>query len=584
MNALLVFQSLRPSGKEQISFCIENPARILQCSKLDEVEPLLQEAEQQARRGKFVAGFVTYEAGAAFLPGIRPATPGFLPLAWFAVADEVTAIPEPGTGEEPSIENLVLNVSPEEYRRAISRIKEHIARGDTYQVNFTARYRSLFSGSPRNLYKALYPRQRVNYAALIETDDWAVVSLSPELFFRKEGDRIEMRPMKGTIARGRTLQEDEEQARALRESAKELSENLMIVDMIRSDLGKLCKAGSIHVTSAMLVERYETLLQMTTTIEGQLEAFCGVPDIFRATFPSGSVTGAPKIRTMQIIESLETSPRGVYTGAVGYLHGADSVFNVAIRTVAIDLRAQTLEMGVGSGILYEADADREYRECELKAKFLTEPYQPFELFETLLWTPESGFTRADLHLDRMLQSAEYFLYPVSRESLLNLLTQSEPELRLSAEPQRVRILLNAEGSLTLLYSALDPLPEPLTVTLASQNTDSSDRFLFHKTTRRDLYEQELKAARQQGCFDVIFRNEKNEITEGAISNIFIRKGDLYLTPPVDCGLLAGTYRRHMLESQQYNVREQILTLQNLLTADQIFLTNALRGLIAVRLQ
>ncbi|HSP06663.1 MAG TPA: anthranilate synthase component I family protein, partial [Acidobacteriota bacterium] len=359
MKASLLFESLRPAGDEKTSFQIEDPEEILTCSRLEEVGPLLHEVGQRARDGCLAAGFVTYEAGFAFLPGMPAVRRPALPLVWFAVTrnprflnPEETSLPDdPG-----EVTNLRLNRSLQQYCAALDHIKRRIERGDTYQVNYTMRYRGGFRGSAESLYRRLRSRQRVNYAALIQTPDWAVISLSPELFFRKAGKHVVMRPMKGTAARGRTLREDEQQARALRGSPKETSENLMIVDLLRNDLGKICEPGSISVRDAMQVERYETLWQMTTTIEGQLLDACGTADVFAATFPSGSVTGAPKVRTMQIIDELESEPRGVYTGAIGYLSGNDSVFNVAIRTVCIDRVTETLEMGAGSGILHEADA------------------------------------------------------------------------------------------------------------------------------------------------------------------------------------------------------------------------------------
>jgi para-aminobenzoate synthetase/4-amino-4-deoxychorismate lyase len=307
----------------------------------------------------------------------------------------------------------------------------------------------------------------------------------------------------------------------------------------------------------------------------------GTADIFRATFPSGSVTGAPKISTMKIIQELEPDPRGVYTGALGYMRGDESVFNVAIRTVHLDLKSQTLEMGTGGGILYEADTAREYRECELKAQFLTEPYQPFKLFETLLWDPKDGFARCDLHLDRMLDSAAYFLFPADRLVLLQALQSESASWPGATQPLRVRLLLDERGRIEVQAESLDPAPANPRVCVSQLRVNSADRFLFHKTTNRAFYDAELAAARSRNCFDVLFRNERDEITEGAVSNIVIRKGDAWLTPPVDCGLLAGTYRRHLLESGR--LREEILNMKDLEAADEIFLTNALRGLLPVRL-
>ena len=581
MNAFLLFESLRPAGNEQKSFQIQDPEEVLQCFSLEEVGPLLQKVESRARDGCLAAGFVTYEAGFAFLPAMPEAEPPPLPLVWFAVTRRprfVKCGEFEGASDRSDVKGLALSKSPEQYGEAIERIKRHIERGDTYQVNYTMRYRGTHEGSPLSLYQRLRSRQRVNYAAFIQTDAWAVISLSPELFFRRSGRTVIMRPMKGTAARGRTLREDEAQARSLRESPKETSENLMIVDLLRNDLGKICEPGSIRVSSPMQVEKYETLLQMTSTIEGRLLDSCGTADLFEATFPSGSVTGAPKVRTMQIIHELESEPRGIYTGAVGYLTGSDSVFNVAIRTAFIDRMTGGLEMGVGSGILHEADTAREYNECVLKARFLEEAQRPFRLFETIRWTPQDGFVNLEMHLDRMLDSAAYFLFPVDRDSLRKALVVK------SETPLRVRLLLDENGSIEVESEPLDPTPSPLRVCLANESTCSVDRFLFHKTTHRELYERELSRARSLGFFDVIFRNEKDEITEGAISNIVIRKGNDYLTPPVECGLLPGTLRRYLMEARPVPIQERVLTVADLLQADAVYLTNALRGMVQVELE
>jgi para-aminobenzoate synthetase/4-amino-4-deoxychorismate lyase len=582
MKALLLFESLRPSGDERLSFRVEDPEEILQCSSLEEVAPLLREAEARALEGWLVAGFVTYEGGYAFVPGLPAPKPAKLPMAWFAVTRraqfDIRGYPG-APPAAPDVADLHLDLSIEEYRDAIAAIKGHIERGETYQVNLTARYRGRYSGSPLDLYGVLRTRQRVNYAALIQTPEWAVVSLSPELFFRKDGDRVSTRPMKGTAARGRTLKEDEQRAQALRESPKETSENLMIVDMLRNDLGRICVPGSIEVSDPMRVERYETLLQMTTTVQGRLLPGAGIPELFRAAFPSASVTGAPKVRTMQIVHSLERTPRGVYTGAIGYLRGNTAAFSVAIRTVAV--QRNSLEMGVGSGILYEADPDYEYRECELKGKFLSEAHPEFQLLETMLWTPSTSYADLALHLERILESAEYFVFDADRAAILRVLQDLEPEIAAAGGSMRVRLLLHADGAVETQHSPLEPMPTTPRVCFASMGVHSSDRFLFHKTTRRALYHDELRRAKDRGCFDALFQNESGDITEGAISNVAIRKGDLYLTPPVECGLLSGTCRRRLLEAGR--IRERKLQAQDLLDADEVYLMNALRGMFRVEL-
>ncbi|HEY7162433.1 MAG TPA: bifunctional anthranilate synthase component I family protein/class IV aminotransferase, partial [Acidobacteriota bacterium] len=418
---------------------------------------------------------------------------------------------------------------------------------------------------------------RVNYAALIETQEWAILSFSPELFFRKNGKDILMRPMKGTASRGRTLEEDVENSFQLRNSEKEKSENLMIVDLLRNDLGKICEAGTVQVPASMDVEQYETLLQMTSTVSGTLNPNVKTSDVLRATFPSGSVTGAPKIRTMQIIDELEKRGRGIYTGCIGWWSAEQSVFNVAIRTLFLDRISGELEMGVGSGILYEADIEREYRECELKAKFLTEAGSKFKLIETIRWEQPHGYEHLNLHFDRLQRSAQYFLFEFNRDEVEHNLRIEEQKMKF--HNARVRLLLDESGRVEIECREIETPQTPVRILISKTRTSSADRFLYHKTTNRTLYDEELHAARIKGYFDVIFLNERDEITEGAISNIFIEKDGKLYTPPLNCGLLPGTYRRYVLESAEWDAHEKVLSIEDLRNADRIFVTNAIQGML-----
>jgi para-aminobenzoate synthetase/4-amino-4-deoxychorismate lyase len=587
---MILFESLRPDDEERRSFHLDQPEVVLQCHELAEVAPLLREVEKRVAEGYTAAGFLCYEAGFAFLPAMPSLPPSAFPLAWFGLSRTVTSL-DPGRlpssfgqDRDERVLDLALNVTNDEYADAIGTIREWIERGHTYQVNFTMRYRGAFRGSPRALYRRLRDRQRVHYAAYLETDDWSVISLSPELFFRRKGNEIVVKPMKGTAPRGRTNAEDALHVKELQESAKERSENLMIVDMLRNDLGRICETGSIEVTDPMRVEKYETLLQMTTTVGGRLKPKTGLADVFGAAFPCGSVTGAPKVRTMQIIHELERAPRGVYTGAIGIITPDQTVFSVAIRTAVIDRKAQRVEMGVGSGILYEADSQREYQECILKGRFLTDQSAEFQLLETILWTPQSGLNLLEFHLERLSDSARYFLFDFSLKRAKALLAGADDTLRSGkAGDRRIRLLVARDGSLEIEIRQLEPLPSPALRVRYAGTVDSSDPFLYHKTTQRSLYERELKKAKEDGYFDVLFRNEKGHVTEGAISNVLILKNGVYFTPPVSCGLLAGTVRRHLLESRPFTIEERILTPEDFAQADAVFCSNALRGLVKVEL-
>jgi para-aminobenzoate synthetase / 4-amino-4-deoxychorismate lyase len=587
---MILFESLRGTAQELLSFWFERPELILQCREVNEIIPLLRELDRKVAEGYTAAGFLCYEAGQAFLPVSQPSRVQ-MPLAWFALTRHVRPL-ELGTlpdgfedGGNAMPGDLRLNIGFQEYDEAIRTIREWIAAGYTYQVNYTMRLRAEFSGSARSLYRRLRSRQRVDYAAYLETPDWTVLSLSPELFLRKRGNTIVMKPMKGTAPRGRTNREDAARISELQNSAKEQSENLMIVDMLRSDLGKVCEIGSVVVSSAMDVDRYETLLQMTSTIAGKLKPDVGLVELFSATFPSGSVTGAPKIRTMQIIDELERDPRGIYTGCIGFINREESVFNVAIRTIWIDRATSRLEMGTGSGILYEADAAREYRECELKGAFLTQNIPEFQIFETILWTPREGYRLLPLHLDRLSDSALYFGYPADLSAIKRLLGQHESAFSTEPLEQRVRLALHRSGAIEITAEPLQTLGgDPVKIRFSEQHTDSSDPFYFHKTSRRGLYEDELRKARAEGYFDVLFENERSEITEGAITNVFIKKAETLMTPPIECGLLAGTFRRHLLDSRAFPMEERVLFKRDLLEADQILICNALRGLIPAVLE
>lgn len=586
----ILLETLRLTDEDHDTYRMESPEIVLQASQTDEIVPVLQGVERLVANGYFAAGFMAYEAGFAFLSKLPSPPSTDLPLIWFGLSRKVKKnVPLPlhatlQDGQQAIPEDLSLNLDRGSYGNSIEKIRDYISKGDTYQVNFTMRYRGRFEGSAAALYEQLRKKQGVSYAAYIETDDWAILSLSPELFFRKRKNEITVRPMKGTAPRGRTLQEDKENAQRLISSPKEMSENLMIVDLLRNDLGKVCEPGSIQVTRAMEVERYETLLQMTSNIRGILKPDIKLIDLMRAAFPSGSVTGAPKLRTMQIIHELEREPRSIYTGAIGFLSGEDACFNVAIRTAVVNKRRGTIEMGVGSGILFEADPSFEYDECKLKGNFLTQASPEFQLLETLLWEPEGGFRHLELHLSRLLSSAEYFLFSVEPGFLRALLSQKCLEYsQLYREPQRVRLLVSSTGNTDLQVSSLEPPTTNLTVCISTKRTNSADRFLFHKTTHRNFYDQELAAARANGYFEVLFKNEREEITEGAITNVLIKQAGVFYTPPITCGLLPGILRKSLFESKKFQVKERVLFEEDLLKADAVYVCNSVRGLLKVKL-
>jgi len=598
----VLLETSRPHPNARTSRIFLSPLRVLEARTPAQVAELFAQIERAVGDGHVAAGFFTYECGQAFEPKAQ-LHPGDskTPLAWFGIYDraylfdhlngEFVGSEPPGLAEfrassgstdKTPETNLEFAASLNEHRFAdrIETIHEWIRAGDVYQLNFTFPLNLRTANKPASLYANLRARQPVEYGAFIHWQlDRYILSFSPELFFRIDEAgatrHIVTRPMKGTAPRGRTNAEDSQIAERLRNDEKNRSENVMIVDLLRNDLGRLCNFGSVAVEELFAVERYPTLWQMTSTITGELRSDVGYHDVFRALFPCGSVTGAPKVRAMQLLAQLEAAPRGVYTGAIGFFAREQTIFNVAIRTLQVD--KENARMGVGSGIVIDSNASDEYRECLLKARFLTQAAEGFSLIETVKWQGE--YSLLELHLDRLEDSAAYFRFPCDRDEIKSALLKTATAFPDHA-PHKVRLLLDAEGHLHIEHELLPPLNEeasPAQVCIANQRTDPCDRFLFHKTTNRPVYAEAIKAATAAGLADVLFLNQEGQVTEGAISNIFVEKDGHWFTPPVECGLLNGIYRRHLLATRP-EMPEKILYLEDLKTADATYLTNALRGL------
>ncbi len=559
------------SAGEEGWLAFGEPEAVLLAWRLVEVEPLLGEIERALAGGLWVAGFFAYEAAPAFDPALRTHPPGSLPLAWLGlfpaprrVTDtELPAVPDAVPGA------WTATIDEGRHAAAIAAIQQRIARGDTYQVNLTLRLRAPFTGEAWALFGALRRAQRTPYAAWLDLGEQAICSASPELFFELSDRRVTSRPMKGTARRGRTTVEDAAQAAALASSSKERAENLMIVDMVRNDLGRVAVPGSVRVADLFRVERYPSLFQMTSAVEAETEA--PFTSIFRALFPAASITGAPKAAAMGIIRELEDSPRGAYTGAIGWAApDRRARFNVAIRTVTVDRAAGTAEYGTGGGIVWDSTPEREVEECRTKAFVLTRPRPPFELFETLRWEPGRGYFLLARHLARLADSAAYFDLACDREAVAAALAAAVPSS--AAEPMRVRLLLAADGSPRVEVSPLLGGPARWRAALAEAPVDSDDPFLFHKTTHRQLYERAL--AQRPGADEVILWNEHGEVTEGTRTNLVARLDGRLLTPPVSCGLLPGTFRAELLARGK--LAERVLTLRDLERASAVYLVSSVR--------
>lgn len=591
----ILLETSRFDPSNQRSYLFLHPAGTIVGHKPDEIPGVFARIEAALREGFHVAGFFSYECGIHFgRDGGGRVEAGEVPLVWLGVYRSPFVFdhalgrfegpaPEPfpklsaASDAEITPDGLTLDIAPEEYCARILKVKEYIAAGDTYQVNFTDKVSFPVQAAPLALYAALSRQQSVAYGAFMNVAGHHILSFSPELFFRIDGGRIATRPMKGTTARGLDSVEDRQAALRLQNDEKNRAEHVMIVDLLRNDLGRICQTGSVVVEDLFSVEKYETLLQMTSTIAGQLRPGVGYYEIFRSMFPCGSITGAPKLRTMEIIRELEQRPRGVYSGAIGFISpGGSAVFNVAIRTLT--MKDGLARMGVGGGIVADSDPHEEYRECQLKAAFLTRARPEFQLIETMLWEKEFRLLR--LHFDRLEASATYFDFSFDRESVLERLRELSDSLA-DGTRQRVRLLLSAKGGITLSHSELQDETDSVRVKLSQETTSSTDVFLRHKTTRRELYNRELTAAHAEGFDEVLFTNEKGEVTEGAISNVFMERAGKLLTPPCGCGLLPGVYRRHLLETRT-DAEERVLTLADLETADAVYLCNSVRGMRAVK--
>lgn len=553
----------------------QNPVAVVAATRIEEVLPRLREVEQAvAQRHLHAAGWVAYEAAPAFDPALAVREPGPLPLLWFGLYEKPEPIQLPPAAAALP-DNWQAELSPDAYGLAFDRIKEQIRAGNTYQVNFTYRLRGRMGAlDPAQAFLALVAAQRPPYGAFISAGPWRICSASPELFFRLAGPRLESRPMKGTAPRGLSSALDRAQAAALQACLKNRAENLMIVDMVRNDLGRIGRPGSVQTLALCDLEKYPTLWQLVSTVAAETDA--GLADIFAALFPPASITGAPKPRTMQIIAALEPSPRQVYCGAIGFLApGRRAQFNVAIRTLLFDARSGRAEYGTGGGIVWDSGRDAEQAECRTKARILAPPPPAFCLLETLRWAPAEGVYLLERHLQRLRESAAYFDYPLDEARLRQVIAEGVDHLPPAAH--RLRLQLDAAGGVQLEAQPLAP-PDgsrPWRVTRARRPVDRTDVFLYHKTTLRRVYED--AKADFPDCADVILFNADGEATESTLANLVVEIDGAWCTPPVECGLLPGTARAEFLATGR--LRERRIPLALLQTAPRLFLLNSVRGLV-----
>ncbi|MFM0067438.1 aminodeoxychorismate synthase component I [Paraburkholderia aspalathi] len=495
--------------------------------------------------------------------------------------------------------NVRASVDPKQFNEAIDAIHAALRAGDSYQVNYTYRLGFDVFGSPTALYRRLRVRQPVPYGALIGLpgDEW-VLSCSPELFIEKEGSLLRARPMKGTAPRSEDPAADRGAADFLANDPKNRAENVMIVDLLRNDLSRVAQTGSVSVPALFSVEPYASVWQMTSTVHATLRAGTSFAEIMRALFPCGSITGAPKHRTMQLIEELESTPRGLYTGAIGWLDATtsekacgDFCLSVAIRTLTLTPTAQPGElqgkMGVGAGIVLDSVAADEYAECQLKASFLTGAEPGFELFETMYATREEGVRHLSRHLARLSASAATLGFKLDDENDIRAQIAEKCAALPMQTPHRMRLALSKDGTLQITTAVLTPLVDATVGVLLGPDhnfptMDANDPLLRHKTTRRAEYDRGWREAESKGAFDTLFFNERGELTEGGRSNVFVKLAGRWWTPPLESGVLPGIMRGVLLEDTDLRAAERVLTRVDVQNAEALLVCNALRGAVRAR--
>ncbi|MES2150012.1 MAG: aminodeoxychorismate synthase component I [Pseudomonadota bacterium] len=571
----------------------------LRCESATAWGPMLDEMQAALGRGLYAVALLSYELGAHLHRVGRHAIAA--PLAQVLLFERCAHLSPPevaawlaeqaGPGPEPAgIARVRANVEREAFTRALGRIHDYIAAGDSYQVNYTYRLRFDAFGSPAALYQRLRARQPVPYGALVALPDGgAVLSLSPELFVRHQKGELLTRPMKGTAPAADDDSENARRAAALAADSKNRAENLMIVDLLRNDLGRVAVTGSVEVPRLFEVQRYGRVLQMTSTVRATLRPDARLAEVFQALYPCGSITGAPKRRTMEIIRELEPAARGIYTGAIGWFDPpatpeamGDFCLSVPIRTLALQAPADGVrsgEMGVGAGIVFDSDADDEYAECQLKARFLTGLANQFELFETMRASREQGCPWREAHLARLAASAAYFGFACDANAAREALDAACAALA-PGVPHRLRLALDCTGAFSVQCGPLAALAGPVRLLLAPDATRADDLFLRHKSGVRARYDQAWRDAEANGAFDTLFFNQRGELTEGGRSNVFVKLDGRWCTPPLACGLLPGVMRAAVLADPAWDAVEQVVTREMLEGAGQIMVCNALRGVMA----
>ena len=553
---------------------------IVRCKDYQDIEDSLVYIEKMVSLGYFAAGFVAYEAAKAFDPKFFVNQNEISDYLWFGIykkveiADIESFCTDKKSGWNP---DWKFPFSYKDYEKKIEFIKNKIKLGDIYQLNLTFLMSCFVQEPAFDIFVRHFAGLDSPYCGFVETDEFAVISSSPELFFSLDKDILTSKPMKGTIKRGINCKEDEINKKILSNSIKDQAENIMILDMMRNDFSKISEKLSVKADNIFEIEKYSRVFQMTSTVKCKTKA--SITEIFKALFPCASITGAPKFKAMEYINELENSQRGVYTGAMGYLMpGRKSVFNVAIRTLYINKKKKLGFYGTGGGIVWDSKAKEEYDECMNKALVVSEPEPDFMLLETMLYIPDSGFYLEKYHVKRILESAKYFSFEFNLDKFSDFLKNFKSDKFL-----KVRVLAGKNRQLS--FESFELLDNPLEkkikwkVCLSNENISSKNRFIYHKTTNRKIYEDTLSKYKKYN--DVILVNERNEITESCYSNIVIQKNGCLYTPHSSSGLLPGTMRQFLIDEKK--LKEKIILKNELKDCEKIFLINSVRGFIEVEL-
>lgn len=564
-SPFVLLDDARPGGRARL---YADPVEIVEARTEAEIHAAL---ERIRTSGRHAAGYLTYEAGAAFEPQGQAGSGSDTPLLWFGLFDGYREIDVPALLPDPAgawAGPAEPQIGRTRYGEQFARVIDLIQAGDIYQANLTFRAAVRWAGAPAALYALLRGRASAGHGALVATGDRWLLSLSPESFFSLDQGVLTARPMKGTALRGATDAEDRMLAAELAADPKQRAENLMIVDLMRNDLGRVARPGSVAVPQLFEVERYPTVHQMVSTVTARLADGLDAIDALAALFPCGSITGAPKIRAMQVIGEVEGEPRNLYTGSIGRIDpDGDASFNVAIRTLSIDSEGGPATLGLGSGVVADSQVDEEWAECLAKGAFVTAGETGFDLIETMAFDPEAGILLLERHLARMKASAQRFGFSFDRHGVRNELQAATFRLR---DASRIRLLLARSGAIAIGIAPMPESPaEPVPVAILPRTVARHDFRLVHKTSRRDLYPKVPQA------FETLYVDDEGFLTEGSFTSIFVERGGVLVTPPLSRGLLPGVLRGELLETGR--AIEGELRPEDL--DGGFFIGNALRGLV-----